>query len=189
MGLLLLLGGCVRVPYHGMSQQQKMHIATAWSCGLWPINCYAIALNYFYISCWGSLSEALTVFHNFFRFYMSDASYSLASSLAHVLLGILWEMLMWTAEKWTLYWCLLFSEGVLIGHCSGPWWGLGAQLLFNRESVQNLLRMPAQPPRLLYRHCTARTYKPSWVVSRLGSFQKLTVEFKGPAFGSSGIIK
>lgn len=191
MGLLLLLGGYVRVSYHGMSQQQKMHIATAWSCGLWPINCYdyTIALSCFCISCWGSLSEALTVFHNFFWFFMSDASYSLASSLAQVLLGILCEMLVWAAEKWALYWCVLFLEGVLTGHWSGYWWGLGAQFIFNRELVQNPVRMPAQPSRLLYRYCTARTYKPSWVVSRLGSFQKLMVECKGPAFGFSGIIK
>lgn len=52
MGLLLLLGGYVRTSYHGMSQQQKMHIATAQSCGLRPINCYdySITLNYFCIS-------------------------------------------------------------------------------------------------------------------------------------------
>lgn len=54
--------------------------------GQWSCYDYAIALNYFCISCWGSLSEALTMFHNFFWFYMSDASYSLASSPAHVLL-------------------------------------------------------------------------------------------------------
>lgn len=53
MSLLLLLGGYVRVPYHGMSQQQKMHIATAWSCGLRSINCYDynIVLSHFCISC------------------------------------------------------------------------------------------------------------------------------------------
>lgn len=166
MGLLLLLGGCVRVSYHGMSQQQKMHIATAWSCGLRPINCcdYAIAVSYLCISCWGSLSEALAMFHNFFWFHMSDASYSLVSSLAQVPLGIPWEMLMWAAETRALHWWTLFLEGKLMGHCSGHWWGLGVQFPFNRESLQNPVRMPAQPPRFLYGQSTARPYKPSWVV-------------------------
>lgn len=170
-----------------MSQQQKMHIATAWSCGLRPINCYnyAIALNFFCISCWGSLSEALAMFHNFFWFYMSDVSYFFASSLAQVLLGIPWEMLLWAAETQALGWCVLFFEGTLIGH----WWSLGAQFPFNRESVQNPVKMPAQPPIFLYRQCKARTHKPSWAVSRLGSFQVLMVECKGLAFGFWGIIK
>lgn len=52
MGLLLLLGGYVRASYHGMSQQQKIYIATAQSCGLRPINCYdyATALSCFCVS-------------------------------------------------------------------------------------------------------------------------------------------
>lgn len=51
-GLLLLLGGYVRASYHGVSQQQKIHIATARSCGLWPINCYdyATTLSCFCVS-------------------------------------------------------------------------------------------------------------------------------------------
>lgn len=60
-GPLLLLGGYVRASYHGVSQQQKMHIATARSCGLRPINCYdyATAPSCFCIPLWGNLSEAL----------------------------------------------------------------------------------------------------------------------------------
>lgn len=84
----------------------------------------------------------------------TDASHCLASSLVQVLLGILWEMLMWTAGKWALHWCVLFLKGVFTGHCSGHSWGLGTQFLSNSESVWNPVRMPVQPPRFLYRQRT-----------------------------------
>lgn len=59
MGLLLLLHDYVWASYHGVSQQHNMHVATARSCGLWPINCYTTALCCFCVPLWGNLAEAL----------------------------------------------------------------------------------------------------------------------------------